>query len=490
MEQRKKYFVLSLMMMITIGTQILTLVKASTIAAIFGTSDEIDAFNLASSIVAFLFGFIEAGISTIIIPEYTKKKRTEVDSFITILYGTVICVISAIIILRIPLIKILCNRNDFFVNDVASLMVILLLSNLLFSFMSVTVAFFQIEGRYNLPKIIAFCVQFVTIGFLVLKTDLTILEYTIILSIGYIVNFIIDLGCAIRLGWRYKPKIVLSKDTKEILKRFLPIILSTGVYRLSLMVDSIIAASLGTGGITILNYASQIATMINTIFVGNLLIYIYPKMSKALLRTDGQNVFWKQTNAFHVIVCLMIAGFISVGNEAVNLLFQHGAFTSEASKMVFVGASIYVFGQQINVIRNMIYRYFYVIGNTLAPAQNSVLVSVANITISLVLAKLIGFYGIILGTIVASMISLLFIMIRFHRIIGYQKKVSAIVRDYIKNNVIMLITVVLVIITKMYVFSIDSNFISIFVYGVETVAIYIVLQYILNKKIGEDFRSL
>lgn len=61
---------------------------------------------------------------------------------------------------------------------------------------------------------------------------------------------------------------------------FLPIVFSTGIYKLSLMVDSTIAARLETGEITVLSYASQISNIINTLLIGNLLTYYYPKIVK------------------------------------------------------------------------------------------------------------------------------------------------------------------------------------------------------------------
>lgn len=58
---------ISAMIVITILTQIISLSKASVIASIFGTSIEMDAYNLALSIITFVFGFFSAGVTTIII---------------------------------------------------------------------------------------------------------------------------------------------------------------------------------------------------------------------------------------------------------------------------------------------------------------------------------------------------------------------------------------------------------------------------------------
>ena len=107
---------LGLMIIITGITQVLTLMKSSLVAGIFGTGVEIDAYNLANSIVSFLFGFIAAGISTVIIPNYVRKTdRRNVDSFITMLYGLIALIVGILIAFRYQIIGLFSNRDELFV---------------------------------------------------------------------------------------------------------------------------------------------------------------------------------------------------------------------------------------------------------------------------------------------------------------------------------------------------------------------------------------
>ena len=199
--------------------------------------------------------------------------------------------------------------------------------------------------------------------------------------------------------------------------------------------------------------------------------------------------FWEQALGLHAIVCLMIAGYVCVGEEAVMLLLHRGRFSAEACKIVFYASALYITGQGISIIRDMVYRYFYAIGNTKAPAGNSVLVSACNITISLILVKLIGFYGIILGTLAASVISLTVIMIKFHKFVGFSGRLPAIIRDFAKNFAVMLLTIALVCGTKMLI-GFDSNLLAILVFGVETVIAYILIQVVCNKNVLAGIRRL
>jgi len=481
---------LSLMIVITVVTQVLMLMKSSLVAGLFGASEAMDAFYFSNSIVNFLFGFVAAGISTLIIPEYANHRdRKAVDTFITVVYGVCAAVITLLVLLRSPLIALISGRNPSFVEIASTALIILLLGQYLMSIANVTTAYFQCEGQYNTPKIINLLSQLVVVGALMFADHLTIYEYTWVIAAGMAFNFIFDTAIAVKAGWRFRPTLCFNEESKVLLHRFLPLILSTGIYQLSLMVDSTIAASLETGKVTVLSYSTQIASMANVVLVGNLLTYIYPKITKTIKQQNAQSEFWEQTTVLHAIVCLMIAGFFCVGHEGIILLFLHGTFTAEDCRQVFLGAAIYIFGQNTNVIRDLIYRYFYAVGDSKVPATNSIIVSVSNITVSLLLVWLIGFYGIIIGTITASLISLVVILFRFGKKIGYTEKVPRILWRYLLNLLLTAVTVATVLTVK-YFIPLASPLLTVIVYGSVTVVLYLTLQLVFNRRVLKAFKKL
>lgn len=473
---------LILMIVISFASQILTVVKTSMVAGIFGVSDVMDAYSLANSIVSFVFGFVAAGISTIVIPEYANNKdRKNVNTFITYLYGGMLLIIIAMMFLRYQIVGMFNNRNEVYLNLTTDILTVLLFAQYLSSFSSATVAYFQCEGRYNLPKIINLLSQLIVIVFISFLDNLTIMDYTIIVSAGLAFNFVFDLLLAFKSGWRYRPIFRITPEVKLLFRRLLPILFSTGIYRVSLMVDSGIAALLETGKITLLSYASQISAIVNTVFVGNFLIYIYPKLAKSVKSEKEKDPFWEQTGVFHGLVCVIVAGFFTVGRETVELLFCRGLFSLENGYIVFVASAIYVFGQQFSVIRDLLYRFYYAKGNTKIPAINSVWVSVFNIVVSLILVWLIGFYGIVLGTVVASVLSLCLIFCKFKKSFGFSENILKIIGRYLRNILIMAVTIGVVLLTKSFV-NIDNRLLAVLVFGCETLAINLILVLLFNRK--------
>ncbi|MCR4902559.1 MAG: polysaccharide biosynthesis C-terminal domain-containing protein [Butyrivibrio sp.] len=479
----KNVLALALMIFISCLIQVLTIMKSSIVAGYFGTSAEMDAFNFSFNIVTFIFSFVAAGISTIVIPEYVRRNnRKEVDSFLTAVFGVLLIISMIIILIRTPLVSILTNRDENFVILSGNILIILFISYFLSSITNVTGAYFQCENRFNTPKVINLIAQLAVVIVLLVHHNISIYEYSWIIAGGLLVNFIIDTLVALKLGWRYKPSFRFNDKTKHFADLFIPVLVSTGIYRISLLVDTVISSRLDAGSITILSYSNQISGMVNSLIIGNLLIYCYPKIVKNINENRNQSTFWNQTVFFHAVLCLIILGFAAVGQEGISLLFEHGKFKHDATMTVYYCCLIYIFGQQSNVIRDLVYRYFYALGDTITAAKNSVLIGIINIVISILLSMWIGLYGIVLGTIIASAVSLIAILIKFKRIIGFEIVFLKVIKTYVSSELIMIASMFIVFITKKYV-SIQSNIISILIFGIESIVLFIVLTYLFNKKV-------
>lgn len=488
----RKYMSLAFMIVLSLGTQILGVVRSSVVAGVFGAGTELDAYNYANSILSFLFAMITAAVPTVIMPYYVQNKtRSDIlDSFITIIYGLLFTCVAVLLCVRYPLVAIMSGKGNDFTDLVCTIMAILAIAQCFGSVNNLTVAFFQSQGKYNLPKIIQLISQLLVVGALMVSGRMTIFRYTWIVAAGIFLGFALDLTAAIRCGWCYIPTWNFKNpETIQLFRSFWPILLSTGVYQLSLMTDSVIAGRLEAGKVTILAYSSQISSIVNTVVIGNLKTYIYPRIIRNIKKKNAQRLFWMQSEALHCIVWLVISGFIIVGREGVSILFEHGSFTSEAADMVFLGAAIYIFGQQFNVIRDMIYKYFYAEGDTKQPAQNSILVSISNILISLLLWYFIGFYGVIFGTVCASCISMIIIFCRFKRKFGFDCNVWQIIIPYGKNMLCGFITI-LVMLRLKHCLILENQLMAICFLGCITVGVYTMLQRLLHKDVIEAFKVL
>ncbi len=476
--------VLSIIFLILISciTQVATLMKSSIVAENFGTTEVIDAYNFANSILSFIFGIVASGVPTIILPAYVNQRdRKGIDVFITLLYSSLMVLVGAIVLLRYQIVYTFSNRSEMFANIACDALLILVFFQYLTSFSGITTAYFQNKEKPNIPKLVNLFSQVFVVIYLALNRDIDIYTYIIIISIGLLLSFVLDIIVAIKEGWRYRLSFEFNHPVaRELLQKFWPVMFSSGIYNLSLFIDSMIAANLDEGKLTILSYSNQIVSMVNSLIIGNLMIYAYPKLIRKLSGGKNQGYFWRQLPFYHMIVCLLIVGFLAVGEEGVALLFQRGAFDPYATRYVYLCTLLYLFGQQLTILRSMTYRYFYCIGDTKAPAKNSVIVTAINILVSLILVKMIGLFGIILGTVIASFASTIMIQLRLHNAIRFTLDFKVALFKLVKNMISMVCTALIVYFSKS-IFTINNLVIEILIFGVETITIYGLIELIINR---------
>ena len=74
--QKSKYrgiLTLVMMLLLSFGSQILSLFRSAVLAAQFGLSVEMDAYNFSNSIASFFVSFVSTGVITTVVPKYIEK---------------------------------------------------------------------------------------------------------------------------------------------------------------------------------------------------------------------------------------------------------------------------------------------------------------------------------------------------------------------------------------------------------------------------------
>jgi peptidoglycan biosynthesis protein MviN/MurJ (putative lipid II flippase) len=221
---------------------------------------------------------------------------------------------------------------------------------------------------------------------------------------------------SVRRGFHYRPCIPLrDPELKTLFCNFIPTAVGAGVYQLTVMTDSVISSGLGEGNVSILSYAGTISAMVNSAIAGNILLYIYPKIAAEINGQQGKHKLFQYMLLFAMLMCGVVVLFVAAGYDAVRILFERGAFGPDATGRVFICVLIYLLGSPINIMRDVVYRYFYARGNTKSTFYNGVSASALNVVVSIILARFMGLYGVVLGTTVTSVFSFTSILIRMKK---------------------------------------------------------------------------
>ena len=205
---------------------------------------------------------------------------------------------------------------------------------------------------------------------------------------------------------RYKIRLLLQKPrlTGEIRKLFRlmgPGVIGAGVMHINLFADMIIASMLSAGSISYLYYASRLNQLplgMVGIAVGTALL---PMLSRALASHDGQ----KASDLFNrsLEYCLLLAlpaaaALLVVPDVIIKGLFERGEFTSgDTQKAAFVLQG-YAIGLPAYIFVKVFSTAYWSREDTKTPVKISIITTVLNICLSLILIWPLGVAGIAFST--------------------------------------------------------------------------------------------
>ena len=485
LQKKKGMQQVSLMLLITLITQAISMYKSAITASNFGACVELDAYNFANNLSTFFLTFVSTGITTVIIPSYVRKAdRKAIDTFLSVVFSIVGLLLVAIFAFRTQLVDILTNREAEFGYYVNDLLLLTILIQFFPALLGVTTAYYQCIGKFNFPKVVLLISNIATMLVYLSLDKFTIYQYLYVMLAGVLFQFVVDLVYAVKCGFCFRITFdIHNTEYTKMCKIFIPTLIGTGIYKVNTMVDSLLSSNLGTGQLTILTYSTMVVGLVNSLIIGNLVIYVYPKIvaKMSISLKECQKELYNYIMAFHVVVSLLIVGFITVGREFIGILYERGQFTAEAADAVYFCMCIYIFGQQANVIRDLLYRYFMADGDTQTTTKNGLMTSCINIICSFLMIRFLGVYGIAVGTVIAGMISLCGIALRMKNKYGFTSGVGNCIKEILKTECALICSIIIVLLIKSLLLL--SNDVLIFlIFGVLSVIVFGGILLLLHSK--------
>ncbi len=295
------------------------------------------------------------------------------------------------------------------------------------------------------------------------------------LCIGYVVSnlmFTIILHfCGRRFGRIRFVVPTLFSELKELLITAFPTIISTGIIRLSLMIDQIIASNSGEGAISCLGYAQSLYHVVSKLLILNLCIILLTDFADLAIQNDFSGVCRKIKSSVSSILILLIPVTILTicfSNEIVEIAFQRGAFGSDSARRVATLLKFYAIGFIPTLINNVYSQVFYAYGKNKQAMYITAVSLGVNITLSIILSSMIGLAGIALGTSVSQIIAFFFYRVSVKKILpGYRYAIDS--RYLLKMTIGLIPCVLIIILVKRFI---DSAFIA---FGLATILSFISL---------------
>lgn len=423
----KFYKAFSWVLLLTMFVQIISVLRTALLAKNFGISNAMDAFNLANTITVCIVNVVRVAVTTVLIPYLTKMKDTDEDRRILHTFNTAILG-STFVLMSVYFIGVGIYMNFQQTTSELSFQKLTLYLTFLLGIgqyvrliSNIQTAYLQVENKFIKVKIIGFLTSVFSFIYILATPNISIEAAAICFSLAYILESLY----LVFANWGNKYRFAFPSEWrnirfKELMKLTLPIISTSVLYQVTILLPLVLVRFFGEGYISSMAYANQIVAIMQTLILLNLVTMLYPTLSRAFQKNKEtakkRLVFF--INGCNTIMIPLVFGTVMLGQLLVKILFERGNFTAETTQtvylfLVFISASL-----PFVVIREFIFRAFYSLGDTKTPVKNSFIVIFIQIGFLIIASLFMGIYAVMLSPLVAAVSSVILGFNKLNKKIG------------------------------------------------------------------------
>lgn len=444
------------LMLVTMLSKVLGFGRELVLTYFYGTTGISDVYITAFSIPTVLFASIGTAISTSFIPlfsEIDKNKGRDKSLKFTNNILNIVMIIGCILailgyIFAEPLVKLFAiNFSGDKLNIAVDFTRIMILGIVFMALSSMMTAWLQISGKFTIPGMTGFPFNIFIILGIVISSKGNINTMAVGTLIGIASQFLLQLPYAIKNGYEYKPYINLKDEyVRKMIVLIVPIFIGVAVNQINSIIDKSLASTLGDGAITVLNSANRLNGFVLGLFISTIAAIIYPNLSNLSNGDNTEKFVEAIAQSVNTVILLIIPisiGAIVLAEPVVRIVFERGAFNSEATSMTAIALACYSIGMIGFGLREILNKVFYSIQDTKTPMINGALAMGMNIVFNIILVKFLGYTGIALATSIAALICIILLFNSLKKKIGYfgqDKIIKTTIKSLIAAIVMGLVT--------------------------------------------------
>lgn len=420
------------LMIVTILSKFLGLGRELALTYVYGADAIADVYITALSIPGVLFATIASALSTTFIPlffEINKSKGREKSLLFANNIFNIVIVLTIIMaafgfIFAKPLVKLFAMN---FEGEKLALAIdftrIMIFGIVFIGLSNIMTSWLQINENFTIPGMVAYPYNILIIGSILLSAIGNPKIMVIGTLIGIASQFVFQLPFAIKNGYKYKVYFNIDDEyIKKMMMLIMPVFIGVAVNQLNTIIDRSLASTLGDGAITILNSANRLNYFVLGIFIATISTVIYPILSK-LSNEDNKeklkDIIVKSINSVILLIIPISVGAIVLSKPVVRIVFERGAFDSDATNITAIVLSCYSIGMIGFGLRDVLSKVFYSIQDTKTPMVNGALSMGMNIVLNIILIKFLGHAGLALATSISALICIVLLLNSLKKTIGY-----------------------------------------------------------------------
>ncbi|MEN9934625.1 MAG: hypothetical protein RLZZ387_1204 [Chloroflexota bacterium] len=399
------------------------------IAALFGANAQTDAFFLAMTIPALFIGTAVSATTSAFIPVLTEYRIKRPDDLGYIVGPALVVMIglslvgTAVIVAATPLALSLSATGLSEATRSLAYQHTLLLSPMIAvqTVIGVLAAAYNSAQRFALPAA-ATVVRYLSTLLLIvtLRPAIGVLS----LSIGFTLGTLINLALLALFWHKLQIRLVLwtrlDPDLSQALRSAVPLVFGTAALQLGVVISRFLAAQLPDGSVSVLDYATRIASAIIEVLTSGIFLVTLADWSKLVVLNVQEQLRLRLGQTVMVVMFLVtpIVAMLLVLREPVTaLILQRGAFDADMTAVTASVLAVLLIGLPLDVIGRTYVRLFLAWRETLVLGGLAMLRVVSMLALSFALMPALGVLGIALAdTLAIALIALCLVLLANRRI--------------------------------------------------------------------------
>lgn len=212
-----------------------------------------------------------------------------------------------------------------------------------------------------------------------------------------------------REGWRYSPALdTRDEGLREVALMMGPGTIAVAAVQVNVFVNTVLATSEGTGAVSWLNYAFRLIYLPIGLFGVSIGTAALPDISRFAASGDLPGMRDTLSRALRLMMMLNVpatVGLIVLAHPIVSLLLERGHFGAADTAATAAALTCYAPGLLGYSAVKIASPAFYALRDTRTPVLISVASIALNLVLNLTLARVIGYRGLALGTAIAAIVN-------------------------------------------------------------------------------------
>lgn len=403
-------------------------------ADVFGTTADGDSIIIALNIPTVMVSGVASALATIYIPAYYKiknKKDNENDNDNTLsrINTTllVLLLMFGIFIVTVveffPEIVVKIFAPGFSNEDMlkcSSQLRITIIATIPILVAGLYKAYGQIKNKYAWLIFFGCVINILLILVLVFVKKNVAIMLCVASFVGYFLYLFIVMCLTSSEPMQFAGKVDLKNQyIKEMVRCFFPVLISHLITEINQIVDKNFASHLVSGTISALNYSSKIVNLITAVLGTAISSVLFVRLSQLAAADDKDKIATEivKINSYLLTMVLPIFWTVAVFSKLITVvIYGRGNFDFNSVMITSECLAFYSLGIIAFNLKALWVRCYNASLNTKIPAVNSSIAVIINIVLNFILVSKFQHKGLVIATVVASIITDFLLVINYKKV--------------------------------------------------------------------------